>query len=223
MKPKLLLLPGTSNPHSARYKEIFQHMMDLASAHGYESLIATYPGHGRGVLTFKGAVEKAKHQCAECKPVWIIARSFGCDVAAEMLSDEALAERVESCVLWGPALGNWARRFFPTVAARRKETASYRKYGANLSDTFLDDFPALELIIEKTQCDIRLVRGTNDISNFREDLDFLAAVHKRGQPSRICEVVEIPGLAHTIKPTDCTEQQLAEYADALFRSIRSEP
>src|SRR5258708_1945902 len=137
MKRKLLILPGTSSPLSARYQDVYQHIIDMANSKGYDSLVATYPGHGRGVLTFKGAVQKAKRLCAEYKPVWIIARSFGCDVAAEMLADKRLATQVKGAVLWGPALGNWARRFFPTAAARRKETASYRRYGANLSGTFL--------------------------------------------------------------------------------------
>jgi hypothetical protein len=218
MKRKLFLLPGMSSPLSEKYKAIFQHIIELASSRGHESLVATYPGHGSGVLTFEGAIEMAKRQCAEYKPTWVIARSFGCDVAADILSDKSLAKDVQGAVLWGPALGNWPKRF-PTAAERREYLASYRKYGTNISDTFLDDFPALELIIEKTQCNIRLVRGTNDDSNFREDLDFLAAVHKRGQASRKCEVVEIPGLAHTIEPSSCTDKQLKAYADALFREM----
>ena len=216
MKRKLLILPGTSSPLSANYQDVYQHIIDMANSRGYDSLVATYPGHGRGVLTFKGAVQKAKRVCAKYKPVWIIARSLGCDVAAEMLADKKLTKGLEGAVLWGPALGNWARRFFPTTTARRNETARYRKYGANLSDTFLDDFPALELIIEKTQCNLRLVRGMKDTSNFREDLDFLAAVHTRGQPARVCEIVEIPGLEHTVVSSACTEQQLADYSGALF-------
>ena len=92
-----------SSPLSPRYKEVYQHIADLAGSHGYESLVAAYPGHGRGVLTFKGAVESAKRQCVKSKPVWIIARSFGCDVAAEILSDNAVTKGVEGAVLWGPA------------------------------------------------------------------------------------------------------------------------
>ena len=217
VRRKLLILPGTSNPFSSGYKEVYQHISNLANSHGYESMLGSYPGHGEGNLTFEGAIAAAQHQCAEYKPVWVIARSFGCDVAAEILSADALAQGIEGAILWGPTLGNWARRFFPTAADRRKEIAQYREYGANLADDFLDNFPALELIIEKTRCNIRLIRGTKDTSSFREDLDFLAAVHKRGQPSRICEVVEIPGVSHTIVPAACTDRQLADYSNALFR------
>lgn len=213
---KVLILPGTSNPVSPNYREVYDDIVDIADRHGFASTIVAYPGHGRGLLTFKGAVHNARSLLREYRATWIIARSFGCAVAAEVLADERLAENIEGAVFWGPTLSNWVRRFLPTELARRRETAKYRKYDANLADDFLDDFPMLEVNIERAFCNIRLVRGVKDKYNSREDLDFLAAVHRRGQPRKICSVLELSGLGHTIVPTTRTSQQLTNYSDALF-------
>lgn len=201
MRDRLLLLPGTSNPRSPRYRQVFEDIINLAAEQRFTSLVASYPGHGRGTLTFKAALMKTRLQWKRYQPTWVIARSFGCAVAAALLADSSLAANIKGAVFWGPTLSNWVRRFLPTQAQRKKEIASYRKYDANLFRTFLDDFPMLEVMIENAASHIRLVRGTRDKYNPLEDLNFLAAIHRRGQPLKISEVVEIPGLEHTIVPS----------------------
>lgn len=221
-KARILIIPGAASPLSREYTPVYALIENEARCRGGNVRTVVFPGQCvPGTLTFLSAIRSTARLWKDLNPTWVIARSFGCVVLAKLLSDQHLTRSLQGAVLWGPTLSAWVKRFLPTEHDRIQEVEKYRQHGTNLEPRFFDDFPALEILIEKLALDVRLSRGSLDKFNSREDLCYLAAIHQRENPSRTRDVVEIRSLGHSVtSPGKRRRTSVSAYLDALFAPIR---
>lgn len=224
-KRRVLVLPGTSSPVEGRYVQVYSTIAEEAERRGYTCRVACYPGQeGRssGILSVETATERAKELCEEFRPDWIIGRSFGCVVAATVLTDaEAWIEGCAGAVLWGPGLNATLFRLLPTPERRREKAAEYQDWNTFLAPDLFDTIPPLENLVRTARCNLRFARGSRDQNNIREELDFLAALHWRMQPEYLREVMEIGGLEHTVVCDEVSSELLGRYFNVLFDPVTS--
>lgn len=224
-KRKVVVLPGTSSPAEGRYVGVYAALEEEAERRGCDFRIASYPGQlglASGVLSVRGAVEQAVELCDAFEPHWIIGRSFGCVVAAAVLSGEGnWIERCEGAVLWGPGLNATLFRMLPTPEKRRAAAAEYQAWNTFLAPDLFDTIPHIENLVRGVRCNVRFARGSRDRNNMREELDFLSALHRRMQPEYLREVVEISGLGHEVVREETSDVLLSIYMDVIFGSISS--
>jgi hypothetical protein len=185
--------------------------------------LISYPGQDPSIpgqtLTYEGALGATIEVCRVFRPRLIVTRSFGCQVVLGAVA--AGGEWVATCeyvTLWGPCLLGSYQRLWPTMERRQKEIEGYAKYGTSV-DSSLFDSPAVETLIREANCNVRLSRGTLDYCNLREDLEYLASLHRRFQPHRWCEIVEVEGLEHTVRAEEMDPTVAMYYFNALFGNV----
>lgn len=218
---RILVLPGSSSPvGSEHYRQVYETVENEAARRGFVCKTVIYPGQqgiSSGILNQSSAMTHVLQICRGFKPDWIIARSFGCCVAVGILgSEENWIKRCRGAVLWGPCLSKTIDRIWRTAEEKQTEVKEYVKYNTFLSGDFFDDYPTMEDLIQKAGSNLRLIRGGKDEFNTKEDLDYLADIHGQHQPGYAREIIEIPGLTHTVIHGEVTQGLLSMYFDSLF-------
>ncbi len=220
---RIVVLPGSSSPlGSDYYRQIYSTIEDAARNLGYEIMTAVYPGQRgeeSGLLSFEGAVKSALTACRAFLPNWIIARSFGCSVAVGLFNThEGWLKDLRAAALWGPCTRETLFRIWPTHEDREREISEYRKHGTYVSHDFFEKYPAIEDLIGDARCNLKLIRGTEDIFNTRSDLEQLAATHASTQANFHREVIELPGAKHTVTNKNVPANLLLEYLECILPS-----
>jgi hypothetical protein len=224
---KVLIVPGVSSPLKGDYQDVYALIKRAAREQGLDPYLISHPGHdGResGELSYEAALDNAKEKAVEVGPDWLIARSFGCDIAVGLLQQKTeWVERCQGAVLWGPALVTTVRdRLFPSRERRKKEIESYKEWDTFLASDFIESIPSLAEKIRHARCNMRLVAGSKDDDIGLEDLEFLAARHKKYQyPDYITDVNIIGGLGHTVTQEEYPEFLVNRYLELLFTPIEA--
>lgn len=224
---KLLVLPGSGSPLSKRYEPVFSLIVDGGKSRGWDVEVLTYLGAGQGDdpgsgLTQQGALDAVKAQLLSA-PVGsrLLARSFGCTVALSALRElDGLAARFETVALWGP--GSWSTYWHWFVrpsclgiedfnyVARRDES------GVVLSSEFVATMEPVEWLIANQppapHLRYRIGTGTKDPDSHPAFARLLRDTVSHGGPA---EMVEVPGAAHSVKPSDPPEV-VAAFLEFVF-------
>ena len=225
---RVLVLPGSSSPWgSARYQTVYALIQTLAEELHWWHKLRPYRGQtGKSseTLSYTSAVEDVLRDCAACRPTWLVARSFGCHVAAGALA--AGGEWLSDCrgaVLWGPVLSHVVTREYATETARQADTEGHKRYGVFLASDFHSTLPAIESLIPKIRCNLRLCRGSKDDLNNIADLDNLANLHAQTQCNFQRDVCEVIGVEHSVVPQGLSEETRECYQKCLFSPIPRGP
>jgi hypothetical protein len=218
---RILILPGSTSPiGSDYYKQVYATIEKEAARRGLESRTVIYPGQGgesSGVLTYAGAVEHTLNVGRKFRPSLLIGRSFGCSVATGVLgSNDEWLNDCRTAVLWGPCTRETLHRIWPTKEKQQAEIEEYERNGTHLLLEFFNEYPAIEELIAGAKCNLRLIRGSEDIFNSNEDLEGLAATHRRSQQNYTREIVVVDGLKHTVIEGNVSPELLSRYYRALF-------
>jgi hypothetical protein len=213
---RVMILPGSTSPRgSSYYEDIYSTIEDEARKRGLQVLTVLYPGQdgdGNGFLSYETAVESTLKTCRQYHPNWLIARSFGCSVAAGILSvDENWIENVEMAILWGPCMRRTLNKIWPSIKRKRDEIVEYRRNGTNVSLDFFEQYPAIEDTIADAKCNIRLIRGSEDIFNSDIDLEELKNTHAVKQPNFRREIKILIGAKHTVTNKNVPSSVLNQY------------
>jgi hypothetical protein len=210
---RALLLPGSSNPICADQKPIYDVVRREAETQGIELRILTYPGQrgaSSGAVEYATALTYVLEEARGFKPDWLIGRSLGACVALGLFgSREAWLNDCQGVVVWGPP-----KRELTEKKWSREKIHEYIKFYQEVKETYLS--PALfyetpdpaELITE-VNCNLRIVRGSEDEFNTGEYVAHLALRHRQVQPNYFTEVQnELDGIGHGITKIDPTNADL---------------
>ena len=221
MSDGILLLPGSSGwKGSKAYQDMFTEWENEARRCGFSPHLVSYPGQDPCApeerLTLEGAIRVTRSACDETRPTWMIARSFGCQVAlGAVASGGPWLSSLRGVTLWGPCLLSTYQRMWPTLESQLASAEGYRRYGTFIEPEFYAG-TALETLVRDAACHIRIVRGSSDEYSISEDLAFLASIHRRFQFRWSCTTVELNGLTHKAHASEMTDPVAKAYFDALF-------
>lgn len=222
--PVFVLLPGTSSPTgSESYVRVYSAIEREANRLGYDYHLVDYPGQAgvsSGVLRYETALASALTDCRRLEPERLIARSFGCNVAAGVLgSGEAWVSACHGAVFWGPFFNRAIEDDFGTAAKMEQRKLEYQEYGVHLADDLFSALPDLSGLICDVRCNIRLARGSLDKYNTSNDLSELGTVHRHHASEFECEVSKVEGAEHAVNPGEVSQDVLAQYLRCLFVPI----
>ena len=222
--PQVIMLPGSSNPEgSPKYKRVYAAIEQESARCGFNCHTVPFPGHGTtlGKLNYKNALEAASNECRRIEPAWLIARSFGCLVAAGVCgSADAWVGKCRGVVFWGPFFKRALHSEFGTPSVFQVTKENYRKCEAFLTDDYFATLPEFDRLIASCRCNVRLARGTEDDLNTRNDLREFGRAHQLHQRGFVLEIVEVEGAKHSVDPAETSTLVLAEYARCLFEPFR---
>jgi hypothetical protein len=217
----IVIFPGGASPLDPKYIGVYKTLTDEARKKKCLCTVIQYPGQ-RGIesghLNYTSALQASLEVCRREQPNWIIARSYGCAVAAGALGmAEEWSKKCQGAVFWGPYSDAAIKKMFPTLQHKLELIQKYRvERNTWLADDFFDGVPNMESLVERVSCSLRFVRGTLDSSTDRGQLNLLDNAHRRSMPSKIKNVYEIEGLEHEVDASKVSAAQLAEYLELLF-------
>lgn len=218
----LIVFPGGGSPTNPRYAKVYSAIDVEARGAGYENvdLSVSYPSHftdnpsGASGMRFDTAVARAleavmRHEERGAK-YDILARSFGCLIAAKIACDHR-PRNLRRLVIWGPP--PFWRLWEMLVLDIDAISAEGRQKGVLLDRETFGTLVPFEHLLPSIACDAVIATGTNDRVCSPEHVRYLEALH--GAPRFSFRVVE--GAPHEVSPDNVSAEVLAAYADALFR------
>ena len=169
----LVIIPGLASPDHSDCTPVYRTLRSVAvSIGGYKTVTddLRWPGQSdakgdvHGQLTFFGAAQRLEQalaaRTAEGRPIHLIARSFGCAVAASVLAKSANADVCEHAIFWGPPpYWMWWDTF---VRHRDKYFARSADKGCRLAASFVQDIEPIEAHAKGIRCPVRFATGELD-------------------------------------------------------------
>lgn len=220
MQSQCLNFSGSASPEASSYEDVYATIVHGAEVIDPKPQVIVYPGQlgqGSGRLNYKSAVQHALQECRNHSPSWIVARSFGCEIACSALaSGEEWVRGVKGVSLWGAGLLSTYRQVWPTREAQQKEIEKHKQKGTWLAEDCLDKLPGIENLIGNVRCNVRIARGSLDDACSSDDIKLLFDIHRSQRPEFCQQLVEVSGLKHCVRKSEISAELLAQYYECLF-------